>query len=294
MVSNETLQEMIEALRGCDAELAEQAAREDRAGEARFDTAVKVTVKVVPDYDYTDDDEWLGIFTDRPDWYSGKLIIDRWHGQDRRYSYSREYRYWQSGETINELRRALAKAGYARHDAWLKANELLRQAYDRAIAVSEGRVGYYGVVVTGLNDDGDEVYSESCWGYEGDYLDEKFPPRPPRLGEKNCGLFGMRYKYANRSAKTGLGEVIRELAPVSVAVANELATEADWDRHGNRTAELELWQTVWADELPHDRVLVWEQAEKLVRFQVIDGENKVVSETFAAAIDAETVRQALI
>ena len=57
----------------------------------------------------------------------------------------------------------------ARHDAWLSARESIRREFEYFDEVRDA--GYVGYIVTLYDANGDEIDSESCWGFEavGDY-----------------------------------------------------------------------------------------------------------------------------
>lgn len=283
MPTNETIQMLIEVARKHYSTLAEQAEREDRLACALADNATVVKIEVIPDYDYEIEEAEYGTYTNRPDWYSGRVIIDRQQGQDYR---GREPRYWQSGDnvTLEELRRSYSKMGYARHDAWLLARKSIVAIYERMEQFHRGDWGFYGLKVVGLSDAGDEVWEESCWGFESDYLSQKFPAQPFKLGDKGASPWGMRYKYAGSKAASGLADAIYGMAPVTVEQANELAGESlpYLDK-----AEIDLWHEVSSYKRLDGLMLVVEQVGDLRRIELIDGEGEVVEAAMCHTDDLE-------
>jgi len=82
----------------------------------------------------------------------------------RFHNYLSESRYFVPDESLRVIADAYAKMGYARHAAWLKAWEQVRQ--DEALAAGKD-YATYGVEVTAyLHDTQVELAHESCWGIQ--------------------------------------------------------------------------------------------------------------------------------
>lgn len=95
------------------------------------------------------DDDYMGKFTESPDWNSGKLIIDRARtGQHCPRKHRREFSFWQSSETIEELASYLRKQGYSKANAWLEAEKSLRNAHEVASRAADGAYHYWDFEIT--------------------------------------------------------------------------------------------------------------------------------------------------
>lgn len=80
------------------------------------------------------------------------------------HNYLYDSRYFVPDESMRAIADAYAKMGYARHAAWLKAWEQVRQ--DEALAAGKDYTTY-GVEVTAyLHDTQVELAHESCWGIQ--------------------------------------------------------------------------------------------------------------------------------
>ncbi len=99
------------------------------------------------------------------DWWQGRDGIVYFTGDRRGERYTLQSGGYNFAQRVADAR----KRGLARHDAYLAARasvDLDAKTYRDAC-----EDGYYGFVVTLLDADGEEIDSDSCWGFEasGDY-----------------------------------------------------------------------------------------------------------------------------
>lgn len=90
----------------------------------------------------------------------GRIVWDR---NGRRWG--RDLHMWESGYSLAQ-RIADRRKYMSRHAAWLDARRSIARDFDYFLRVlNEGYVGY---VATLYDSDGEEVDSDSCWGFEAD------------------------------------------------------------------------------------------------------------------------------
>lgn len=163
----------------------------DRVEEFEIDGqrfSVKFMVEEYPELDY------LGTYTDKPDWSGQYLIIDRqqhskvvenpepivigkpWYPFITVY-YGRNdagrngYRYFQCAIDLEEDRAWLHKNGYSKHDAWLLPRQWSMEAYHRMEDYNNSGWCMLGIEVTHL----ETGHTDDIWGVESDareYINE--------------------------------------------------------------------------------------------------------------------------
>ncbi len=129
---------------------------------------VKIVVDEYPDLSY------LGEYTDRFNWNTKGLIIDREANSDKGRN---EFQYFECARDLESEQAWLSAHGHSKHESWLLPRQYARQAYKRYEEFNRGSWCMAGVIVTRESDTcadcGQEIeHAASLWSVESDYSEE--------------------------------------------------------------------------------------------------------------------------
>ena len=167
-----------------------------------------IVMVLEPDHD-ADIDERLNVSREDVALYSDvtEHAHDGWISRDGRVlfdaagnrSYRHTWQWWTDGYGFAQFWED-GKREHSRHNAWLRAREMVAESFKYYREARED--GYVGYVVTLHDADGDEVDSESCWGFEatGDYAGQEAFHVAESMAEARAKYWKARTAEAKRDA----------------------------------------------------------------------------------------------
>lgn len=120
----------------------------------------------------------------------GRVLFDAAGNRSSRY----DWLWWSDNYGFAQMWED-GKRGHSRHDAWLRARELIAQSFKCYTEARED--GYVGYVVTLHDAEGEELDRDSVWGFEasGDYAGQEAYAAAQAMAEERAEYWVQKLNY---------------------------------------------------------------------------------------------------